>query len=315
MPNAADPDQVKEQGVAIQEAEHRSHLLLHLQEVQLHRRTLQLHHQKQHPINQYATRLPLSAWSNNQLPLLLYVHLLLKHHQYQPHRMLGHQYEHAQQAHRQIHQQDRHGENIPISQTRRTRQENDHLGFRSPLLLLEECRVPNGLTLAVHHRALPDTETTVGKAGDLPITGPMHKLRRSNTCLAMWCLSNAGSASTTELGLTWSRKRQISLSFSINPVILDGRMKEAFMVTLSLWDFKSIECLCTVYRSAACRRESSKLYSFVFVFGPSHSRSQAERFLWTDHCMFRHEENLCLFVIYFCVACLHNAIMHVDMTT
>ena len=137
--------------------------------------------------------------------------------------------------------------------------------------------------------------------------------------------NSAGSANTTELGWTWFRRHRISQSFSINQVKSDGRMKEAFMAIPSLWDFRSVECFCTVYRSAVCRRESRSLYSFVFLSSDVSQQITSWALLVNRPCMFRHEENLCLFVIHFChvstqcfIACWHvshDHIIHLYMRT
>ena len=64
--------------------------------------------------------------------------------------------------------------------------------------------------------------------------------------------------------------------------------------------------------------ESSSLYSFVFVFGPSHSRSQAERFLWNRFaCSDTKKICVCLLLILFYVstqcfhACWHVHLIHI----
>ena len=64
--------------------------------------------------------------------------------------------------------------------------------------------------------------------------------------------------------------------------------------------------------------ESSFLYSFVFVFGPSHSRSQAERYLWNRvACSDTKKICVCLWFIFVyvstqcCHACWHVYIIHI----
>ena len=95
-------------------------------------------------------------------------------------------------------------------------------------------------------------------------------------------------------------------------------MKEAFMAIPSLWDSRSVECFCTVYRSAACRRESRSLYSFVFLSSDVSQQTTSWALLVNRPCLFRHEENLCLFVICFChvstqctYACWHVSHDHI----
>ena len=83
------------------------------------------------------------------------------------------------------------------------------------------------------------------------------------------------------------------------------------MATLSLWDSKSTTCLCTVYRSAACRRE---VVQFCFCLRTVSQQITSWALLVNRPCMFRHEENLCLFVIHFCYVstqCFH-ACWHVS---
>ena len=65
--------------------------------------------------------------------------------------------------------------------------------------------------------------------------------------------------------------------------------------------------------------ESSFLYSFVFVFGPSHSRSQAERYLWNRvACSDTKKICVCLWFILFYVstqcfhACWHVYLIHIS---
>ena len=120
----------------------------------------------------------------------------------------------------------------------------------------------------------------------------------------------------TDRGLTWFRKHRISPFSFIRPVSSEGETNWVSTVTISLRAcspknfamFRICGRLPTAENNRLPTAESSFLYSFVFVFGPSHSRSQAERYLWNRVAC--SDTKKFLFVCdLFLFTCLHNAVM------
>ena len=113
----------------------------------------------------------------------------------------------------------------------------------------------------------------------------------------------------------------------ISPVSSEGGTNWVSTVTISLWAcspknfamFRICGRLPTAENNRFPTAESSFLYSFVFVFGPSHSRSQAERYLWNRvACSDTKKICVCLWFILFYVstqcfhACWHVYLIHIS---
>ena len=150
------------------------------------------------------------------------------------------------------------------------------------------------------------------------ITERTHAPPMLNMCQDTPFLGKDGFKSMMALGWIWFHRLLINRSFSTNLENWEEEMKWAFMAIHSLWDCESFQLpMCRIYGRLPTA-ESSFLYSFAFVFGPSHSRSQAERFLWNRlACSDTKKICVCLLLILFYVstqcfhACWHVHLIHI----
>ena len=160
-----------------------------------------------------------------------------------------------------------------------------------------------------------------------PITGLILVPLMSSTFQVTRYLGSVGYRNTTDRGLTLFRKHRISPYSFISPVSSEGGTNWVSTVTISLWAcspknfamFRICGRLPTAENNRFPTAESSFLYSFVFVFGPSHSRSQAERYLWNRvACSDTKKICVCLWFILFYVstqcfhACWHVYLIHIS---